>query len=203
MAREHIYVRADKKAYVVAFRQVENKKRPRVYETFNFKKCGGKENALAKAQLYHSQQMAKQARGMTTAAKVTATFEEAANRWHKHGLAKGWRKSTATDYRSVLDFRLIPAFGHLQLPRLTEPKVEDWLEEIRPQVSARTVHKLLFIASAVMKRAAKDYPGFEGNPFAAVDAGTTSDHSDHPWFSDEEVWAIIRAASRSSCGRSS
>lgn len=100
----------------------------------------------------------------------------------------------------MLDFRLIPEFGHLTLPKLTEQRVEEWLEQIRPEavgahgLSARTVRKLLFVGGAVMKRAAKEYPGWEGNPFAAVDPGTKSDQPEHPWFSDEEVWAIIRAA---------
>src|SRR5207302_5118543 len=132
----------DGKAWVVAFRQAKNKLYPRVYRSFNFDKFEGetledrKGAAKDAAKLFEAQEMAKQARGLTTHATPKVTFEEAANRWHANGVAKGWRASTATDHRSCLDGRLLREFGDEKLAELNEQRVEAWLETLRKEVSA-------------------------------------------------------------------
>jgi integrase len=136
--------------------------------------------------------MAKQERGETTHRSPTVTFKEAGERWLAHGTAKGWRKSTASDYESCLR-RLNKAFGQRLIVKLTEQQIEAWLEEARKEISERTVRKLLFVGGAVCERAHRIWPGYTDNPFRAVEAGET-DQREHDWFSDEEVWAIWRAA---------
>ena len=136
MAREHIYERADGKAWVCAFRQIENTDYPRVYRSFNFDRYEGetpeqrKKAAKDAACLFEAQEMAKRMRGLTTNPTLKVTFEEAAQRWHQHGIAKGWRTSTAGDYESCLR-RLNDAFGSVQLAKLSSQHVEVWLETLR------------------------------------------------------------------------
>jgi integrase len=198
--REHITLRGDGKAWVVAFRQAENKDYPRVYKSFNFDKYYGetpeqrKRAAWEAARLFEAQETAKQTRGLTTNPTPKVTFEEAANRWHAHGVAKGWRTSTANDYRSALDSRLIREFGNVQLAKLTEQRIEVWLEALRKQVSARTVQKLLFVGGAVFQRAHHDHPGFTANPFRELERDIKPERARIEVYNDEEAWAIVRAA---------
>jgi integrase len=200
MAREHIYLRADEKAYVVQFRQNDNPDHPRVFRTFNFEKYGSAKAAKAEAKLFEAREMAKQERGQTTHRSPKVTFKEAGERWLAHGKAKGWRKSTACDYESCCR-RLNKPFGHLLLVKLTEQNIEAWLEKARKEISERTgkeisertVRKLMFVGGAVCERAHRIWPGYTDNPFRAVEAGET-EQTEHPWFEDEEVLAIVRAA---------
>jgi integrase len=193
---EHIYRRADDKAWVVAFRQAESRDEKRVYRSFNDDKHGGKAAALDAARVFHANAMGRQARGMTEPARVKATFADAAEKWYTHGLSKGWRASTASDYRGCLDSRLLPEFGHLLLARLTEQRVELWLETLRKEVSDRTVRKLLFVGGAVCERAHRDYPGYTANPFREIEKGSRPEMGDLKdlVYTREEVAAIIRAA---------
>lgn len=77
--------------------------------------------------------------------------------------------------------------------KLTEQEIEAWLEDVRKEISERTVRKLMFVGGAVCERAHRIWPGYSDNPFRAVESGQT-EQTEHPWFEDEEVWAIVRAA---------
>src|SRR5206468_2363524 len=92
----------------------------------------------------------------------------AANRWHAHGVAKGWRVSTARDYRGCLDSRLIREFGDIPVAKLTERRIEAWLETVRSELSPRTIKKLLFVGQAVVERARREY-GIVRNPFRLLE----------------------------------
>jgi integrase len=155
---------------------------------------GGQEAAFRDADLCLSRLTALKARGKRIAPDVTATFEEAANRWHAHGVAKGWRASTSSDYRSCLDSRLISQFGDMLIAKLSEQDVEAWLETLRKEVSARSVRKLLFVGGAVFERARHVWPGeWQANPFRAVEPGTKPERLSFEVYSPEEVAAIVRA----------
>jgi integrase len=194
---EHIYRRADDKAWVVAFRQAESKDEKRVYRSFNDDKHGGRAAALDAARAFHANAMGRQARGLTEFARVTATFKDAAERWYQRGLSQGWRASAASDYRGCLDSRLLKEFGHMQIAKLTEQHVDDWLEELRKDgLSDRTVRKLLFVGGAVCERAHREWPGYAANPFREIEKGTRAEEQDlkELVYKPEEALAIVRAA---------
>jgi integrase len=155
---------------------------------------GGREAAYDAADLCLARLKAKKARGQRLAPNVTATFKEAANRWHKHGVAKGWRASTSHDYRSGLDSRLIPEFGDVLIAKLAELDVEAWLETARAELSPRTVRKLLFVGGAVYERARHEWPGeWPPNPFRAVEAGVKPERLRFEVYEKEDIAAIVRA----------
>jgi len=189
----HIYERSDGRAVQVVIRQAKDKQYPRVYKMFNFDKYGGERAARDAARLYEADVMARRARGLTEAAPVKATFREAGSRWHAHGVARGWRASTVADYDSCLR-RLNDAFGDLPLAKLTEGRVEEWLATLRKQVAARTIRKLLFVGGAVCQRAHREWPGYTSNPFRAVEGGMRPERRTVDVYSDEEAWAVVRAA---------
>jgi integrase len=144
------------------------------------------------AEVYRDQERARMRRG-ERAADMKVDFRTAANRWHAHGLATGWRASTARDYRSCLDSRLLPEFGDERLARLNEQRIDAWLEDVRAELSARTIRKLLFVGGAVCERAKREY-GITRNPFRSIEPGTKLERVPFEVFTDEDVWAIVRAA---------
>src|SRR5829696_6906921 len=78
------------------------------------------------AELYLADVQVKLAR-KEMRAPLRVTFGEAAEAWHKHGqFMKGWKPSTARDYRSVLDKWLLPSFGSKQLDAVTVASLTSW-----------------------------------------------------------------------------
>jgi integrase len=194
MARKgtHVRERADKKACVVAFRQIANTEYPRVFRTFSYERYGSKEAAWIEAKRYEREQMELQGVGKTTYPDPKKTFKEAGERWYQHGCstADPWRSSTAHDYLSCLR-RLNDEFGHVPIAKLEEVEVERWVAKL--DVKPRTVHKLLFVGSAVFQRAHIDHRGFTRNPFQ-IEKGTKVGKPKRPRvYTVEQAEAIVRA----------
>jgi integrase len=178
MARRQPNIMQRGKSWVVYFREDGKQK----WFTFASKD---------EAEVFLEQERARMRRGEQPA-NVKATFREAAERWYEGGKAKGWRTSTAQDYRSVLDTRLLPRFGDMPVAKITEQQIEAWLEEVRKEVSQRSVAKLLFVGGAVCERARREY-GITRNPFRLIEKGK-GDRPAIEVFTEEEALAIVRAA---------
>jgi integrase len=156
---------------------------------------GGKEGSFAEADLCLSLLREKKARGQRMAPKVLATFREASEAWYRHGITQeNWRPSTAADYRSALDSRLLPEFGDTKLSEVTEAHIAEWLTRARAEgLSPRTLQKLLTIMVGVFKRAHRVYK-FSGNPAAEVERIKQADRPELQVFEPDEVWALHDAA---------
>lgn len=144
------------------------------------------------AEVFWEQEKARMRRGEKPP-DMTATFRQAAEDWYAAGVRKGWRASTAKDYRGALDVRLLPVFGDVPIGRLTEQQVEDWLQKLRGELSPRTLSKLTFIGGAVCERARRKF-GITRNVFRSLEPELRPERPDIEVYTDEEVWAIVRAA---------
>lgn len=146
------------------------------------------------------EQIRAERRAGTYRAPVKATFQQAAEAWHEHGVNEGgirgpWKATTRRDYRSVLDAHLLPAFGHLQLAEVTAARIESWR---RQQMQAgrlprRTAQKVLAVLHGIFERARREY-AFPTNPVDEVDRVATDHAGPIDFYAPEEVWALVRAA---------
>jgi integrase len=162
---------------------------------FSDKEHGGKEGSFAAADLERERLEHLRRRGQRAALKLNVDFATAAEAWFEHGCtSRNWRPSTAADYRSALDSRLLREFGDTKLSDLSETRIADWLAMARQDgLSPRTLQKLLTIMVGIFKRAHRAY-GFSGNPAAEVERITQADRPALQVFEPEEVWKLVRAA---------
>lgn len=131
--------------------------------------------------------------------KTGARFADAAAAWFRYvEHDRDCKPSTLSDYRSVLNAHLLPAFGEMPLEEITSAMVEQWRSTLgsnrdRP-VSNRTRNKALTILGGVLERARKVY-GLPANP--ARDVETLRERHDatrFDFYSPEEVSALARSA---------
>ncbi|HET9153940.1 MAG TPA: hypothetical protein VFN85_07475 [Solirubrobacterales bacterium] len=96
----------------------------------------------------------------------TVTFVEAAREWLRyveHDLKR--RPSTITDYRWIVERRLLPDFGELALEVVTTRGIDNWRVELVAAggiadgegLSARTINKYLGVMHSILKRAQRTY----------------------------------------------
>jgi integrase len=165
------------------------------WRQFSFAAYGGKEGAEAAARLDLARLHEKRARGQRMPQQVQATFREAAEAWFENGCTtRNWKLSTAQDYRSALDSRLLRRFGDLPLSQITEGVVAAWLTDARVDgLSPRMLQKLLTIMVGVFKHARRKY-GFPGNPALEVERIKQAGRPELQVYEPDEIWALVRAA---------
>ena len=131
--------------------------------------------------------------------KTGARFADAAMEWLRYvEHDRDCKPSTLSDYRSVLNAHLLPAFGEMPLEEITATMVEQWRATLggdrEHPLSNRTRNKALTILGGVLERARKIY-GLHSNP--ARDVETLRERHDatrFDFYSPEEVSALARSA---------
>jgi len=120
------------------------------------------------------------------------TFADAAAeflRYAEHDRAI--KPSTLVDYRSIVNGRLVRAFGDRRLEDITSGDVEAWRATLTS--SNRTKNKQLILLNGVFVRAMKVW-GLSSNPVASVERHPQRSSGDLQVFSPEEIHALVRAA---------
>ena len=119
------------------------------------------------------------------------TFRDVAEDWLRHGERKrGLKRSTLYDYRRVLDAYLLPAFGDVELARLTTGAIERWHADYR---RSRTAEKLLMVLRGILNYAVRQ-GWLADNPAKAVEHHPVRYSGDYDLYSREEVEALVRNA---------
>jgi len=124
--------------------------------------------------------------------RTGATFADAAAeflRYAEHDRAV--KPSTLTDYRSIVNGRLVPVFGERRVEDITPTEIEAWRSTLT--VSNRTKNKVLVLMHGVFGRAMKVW-GLPSNPVAGVERHPQRSSGDLEVYSPEEVHALVRAA---------
>jgi integrase len=99
-----------------------------------------------------------------------ATFSHAAHEWLRYvEHDRGREHSTVHGYRSAVESRLLPRFGHLPLEALTVDLADRWRVELLAEgLSANTINKLRWHGEAICKRAQRVWK-ITTNPFVLVE----------------------------------
>ncbi len=131
--------------------------------------------------------------------RTGATFADAAAEWLRYvEHDRDCKPSTLSDYRSVLNSHLLPAFGDMRLENLSAQRIEAWRASLgtadRRPLSNRTRNKALTILGGVLERARKVH-GLASNPARDVEKlRERYDATRFAFYSPEEVHALARAA---------
>jgi integrase len=132
----------------------------------------------------------------------TVTFDEAAREWLRYvEHDRKRRASTVSDYRWIVERRLIPEFGSLTLESITTPRIDAWRSglvaagglEDGEALSARTINKYLGVMHSILKRAQRIY-GLAANAAAWAERQPVARSGDFDVLSAVEVEALARAA---------
>jgi integrase len=148
------------------------------------------------AELYLANAQAKVAAGQFRVPATRVLFETAAEEWLRHAQhERDVSAATLAEYKSVVNQRLVPAFGTLRLEQITPTLVERWRGE---QVTARkltnrTANKFVTVLHGIFERALRAY-GFPVNPIEDVEKLMERPAAALDFYSPEEVWALNRAA---------
>ncbi len=136
-------------------------------------------------------------RGAAAQGRTGLTFELLAEEWYRRGkLERDWSPSTQRDYRSVLDFHLIPTFGALRVESIKAPRIERWRDEHVEEhgTSRRNANKLLAILHGIFERAVRKH-GLLRNPVKDVSKLRDSyDAARFDFYSPEEVRTLVAQA---------
>jgi len=126
--------------------------------------------------------------------RTGATFADAAAEFLRYAECdRACKPSTLSDYRSVLNAHLRPAFASMSLEEITPEVIERWRTRLDGGLSNRTKNKLLVVLHGVFRRAQKAY-GLPRNPVVDVEKHPQRSSGDIDVFSPEEVMALVRAA---------
>lgn len=132
----------------------------------------------------------------------TVTFAEAAREWLRYvEHDRKRRPSTITDYRWIVERRLLPDFGELVLEAVTTQRIDAWRVELVAAggisdgegLSARTINKYLGVMHSILKRAQRVY-GLAANAAAWAERQPVTRSGDFDVLSAAEVEALARAA---------
>lgn len=132
----------------------------------------------------------------------TVTFDEAAREWLRYvEHDRKRRASTVSDYRWIVERRLIPEFGSLTLESITTPRIDGWRSglvaagglEDGEALSARTINKYLGVMHSILKRSQRIY-GLAANAAAWAERQPVARSGDFDVLSAAEVEALARAA---------
>ena len=125
-----------------------------------------------------------------------ATFADAAAEWLRYvEQERGRKASTLTDYRSVVNAHLLPAFGNEPLERIDTDSIERWLSGLlrEGKLSRRSLQKMIVLLNGIFRRARKVWK-LQHNPMADVERLPIAKRTDIAFYSPEEVHALVRAA---------
>ncbi len=132
----------------------------------------------------------------------TVTFAEAAREWLRYvEHDRKRRPSTITDYRWIVERRLLPDFGELPLESVTTQRIDNWRVELVAAggiadgegLSARTINKYLGVMHSILKRAQRTY-GLAANAAAWAERQPVTRSGDFDVLSAAEVEALARVA---------
>lgn len=138
----------------------------------------------------------------------TVTFAEAAREWLRYvEHDRKRRPSTITDYRWIVERRLLPDFGELALESVTTQRIDNWRVELVAAggiadgegLSARTINKYLGVMHSILKRAQRTY-GLAANAAVWAERQPVTRSGDFDVLSAAEVEALARVA-REGCHR--
>jgi integrase len=162
------------------------------------------------AELHLSRILEQRSRGETPQRRVRATFAEVAAAWYRDGCAdRNWKASTRRDYRSALHAHLgvtldpmtgeviasASPFGSAQLHTISAEQIASWRSGAMARgLPRRTAEKLLAILHGIFEYARRPY-GLYLNPATEVEHIAVNYSGDLDFYSPEEVWALVRAAS--------
>ena len=125
----------------------------------------------------------------------TITFAEFAEQWIQS--RSSIRGSTLSAYASVVKQRLVPYFGKMQLTDIGYPQVKEFVNELRTEVSAKTVHNTLILLRVMLtgkKGASAIKRGFlRSDPTKGVELPARHHRKIQP-LAIETVWKLIDAA---------
>jgi integrase len=144
--------------------------------------------------------LAEARRGTLPGAVATgATFANVAAEWLRYvENDRDCKPSTLRDYRSVVESRLLPAFGDVRVEDLSASMIEAWRAQLGADrgkpLTNRTRNKALTILGGIMERARKVY-GLPSNPVRDVEKlRERYDATRFAFYSPEEVHALCSAA---------
>jgi integrase len=132
----------------------------------------------------------------------TVSFAEAAESWlHYVEHDRKRRPSTITDYRWIVERRLLPDFGTVPLESITTDRIDRWRVELvsggsiadGEGLSPRTINKYLGVMHSILKRAQRTY-GLSANAAAWAERQPVKRSGDFDVLSSVEVEALARAA---------
>ncbi len=132
--------------------------------------------------------------------RTGATFADAAAEYLRYvEVDRGRRATTVSDYRSIVDVHLLPAFGEMRLEDITTAMIERWVAGVVRQrpgdapLTSRSINKFLVVLHGIFRRARKAY-GLRSNPVVDVEKRPQANAGDIEVFSPEEIHALLRAA---------
>jgi integrase len=126
--------------------------------------------------------------------RTGATFADAAAEWLRYvEHDRGRKPSTVAGYKSIVRFQLLPAFGELPIEAITTGMIERWIGGTGGSASSR--RKSLVLLHGIFRRAKKLW-ALPSNPVAEVEKPPLSRSGGIEVFSPEEVYALVRAATR-------
>jgi integrase len=125
--------------------------------------------------------------------KTGATFADAASEFLRHAEHdRQLKPSTLRGYRSVLNARLLPAFGERPIEQISSEEVEGWRAQL-DGLSNNSKNHILLLLHGIFARACKVYR-LPVNPVSAVERHPVRLSGDIEVFSPEEIFALVRAA---------
>lgn len=128
-----------------------------------------------------------------------ATFADAAAEFMRYARDdRRLKPSTLRGYRSIIDSRLLPAFGAQRLEDITRRDVEAWRASLEPIRSSRALanssrNRIVTLMHGILVRACRVWM-LPVNPAAGIERLAPPLRTSIDVLSPEEVWALARAA---------
>ena len=136
-------------------------------------------------------------RGAAEQRRTGVTFDVVADEWLAWGIRdRDWKPSSLSDYRSILNAHLLPAFRGTRIERIGVDEIEHWRDELIDErdLSRRTANKLLIVLGAILARAVKTH-GLLRNPAKDVPKlRVRYDPNAYDFFSPDEIEELSVAA---------
>jgi integrase len=144
-------------------------------------------------------------RGARRQERTGVTFADVAEDWFEYGkFERDWSASTQVDYRSVLDYHLIKAFGEMRIESISTEQIQKWRDKFaketdddgNPKRSRKTVNKIVVQMHAIFEHAIEHH-NLVVNPVARVKRlRESNDPARFDFFSPDEIDILVAAAAR-------